>query len=86
MTLRRLTVALVALFFGLGAAPGGRATAASSGSLVDAIRRNDLPAVRQASRSEATRELDETGTTPLMYAALCATPDILRALIDGGHG
>ena len=86
MTRRLLTGPVVAVSLALLVAPCTRVKAAGTGSLMDAIRRNDVLTVRHSNRDEVTREIDETGTTPLMYAALCATSDIIRALIDRGAG
>ena len=83
MTLRRnTTTACSALLFTAMVRPCIAAT--GTGSLVDAIRWNDVATVRQVSSTEAVRPLDETGTTPLMYAAVCGTPDVIRVLIRHG--
>ena len=65
MTLSRVTAFLAAVSLALVMAPCSPMKADGTGALVDAIRRNDVPAVRRSSRDEATREIDETGTTPL---------------------
>ncbi|MEO8076201.1 MAG: ankyrin repeat domain-containing protein [Acidobacteriota bacterium] len=85
MPYRARTVVRKALLLALAGAQWNPAIAATTtGSLVDAIRRNDLAVARRVSGTEVVRELDETGTTPLMYAALCGTPDVLRVLIERG--
>jgi ankyrin repeat protein len=59
--------------------------AATTDSLVDAIRRNDVAAVKRTLGSTETAQfIDDTETTPLMYAALCASPDVIRILTDHG--
>jgi ankyrin repeat protein len=53
--------------------------------LINAIRQNDVAAVRSALTSERVELIaDDTGTTPLMYAALVGGPEVIRLLIDHG--
>jgi ankyrin repeat protein len=86
MPLRPKTVAVgtLLLAFVAGLCDPVIVVATTTGTLVDAIRRNDLARVRRVSSAEAVQALDETGTTPLMYAALCGTPEIIRVLADHG--
>lgn len=58
--------------------------APTTDALVEAIRRNDVAAVKRVADADAIRSLDETDTTPLMYAALCGTPDVIRVLVNHG--
>src|SRR5215475_3137832 len=68
----------------LAAAVSGHRLSASS-TLVDAIRRNDLAQVKSLVEAGAdVKTADDTGATPLMYAALYARPDCLKLLIDHG--
>jgi ankyrin repeat protein len=82
MTRTHMTTVWKAVLFTAIAGPCRANT--GDGSLVDAIRRNDVAAVSQVSGTDAARALDETGTTPLMYAALCGTPDVVRILTTRG--
>ena len=82
MPLRLSAIAWNALLLTVVAGPCIAAT--TTGSLIDAIRRNDVAAVRRVSSTEAVRALDETGTTPLMYAALVGTPEVIRVLANHG--
>jgi ankyrin repeat protein len=62
-----------------------RSLAASEGSLITAIRSNDVTAVRSAlGKGHVELIADNTGTTPLMYAALVGGPQIIRLLLDHG--
>jgi ankyrin repeat protein len=62
-----------------------RSLAAPENSLINAIRQNDVAAVRSALSSGHVELIaDDTGTTPLMYAALVGGPPIIRLLIDHG--
>jgi ankyrin repeat protein len=62
-----------------------RSFAAPDTSLINAIRQNDVDAVRRAlSSGRAELIVDDTGTTLLMYAALVAGPEIIRLLVDHG--
>jgi ankyrin repeat protein len=56
----------------------------ASGSLFDAIRRDDPAAVAALARDPALNAADESGTTPLMYAVLYARPDVVALLLDRG--
>ncbi len=62
---------------------GQRVTASST--LFDAIRQGDVTEVKALVTAGAdVKGADDTGATPLMYAALYAGPDCLRLLIDHG--
>lgn len=62
-----------------------RSFAAPESSLINAIRQNDVAAVRHAlSGGRVELIADDMGTTPLMYAALVGGPDVIRLLIDRG--
>jgi uncharacterized protein len=62
-----------------------RSLAAPESSLITAIRQNDVAAVSSAlSGGRVELSADDTGTTPLMYAALVGSPQIIRLLIDHG--
>jgi ankyrin repeat protein len=62
-----------------------RSLAAPESSLINAIRQNDVAAVRSALTSGRVELVaDDTGTTLLMYAALVAGPEIIRLLVDHG--
>jgi len=62
-----------------------RSLAAPESSLINAIRQNDVAAVRRALSSGHVQLIaDDTGTTPLMYAALVGGPEIIRLLVDHG--
>jgi ankyrin repeat protein len=53
--------------------------------LFDAVRRNDVTAVSALiAKGADVKATDESGATPLMYAALYAGPECLTALIDHG--
>ena len=57
----------------------------ASGSLFEAIRRNDVVSVKAMIAADADVAVaDDTGATPLMYAALYMGPVCLQALIDRG--
>ena len=77
----RFALAAAMLVSALASAP----RAASGTSLYDAVRRNDVTAATTLMAQGAdVKSADETGATPLMYAALYAGPEILAALIDHG--
>src|SRR5262252_1427820 len=58
---------------------------AATGSLFEAIRSNDIAAVKALVAGGAdVKSPDDTGGTPLMYAALYAGPECLALLIDHG--
>jgi len=50
----------------------------------DAIRRNDLPALRALIKSGSIDARDKRGGTPLMYAAAYGSMDAVRALLAAG--
>jgi ankyrin repeat protein len=56
----------------------------ASGSLFDAIRRDDPSAVAAAANGPALDTVDDSGTTPLMYAVLYARPEVVALLLDRG--
>jgi ankyrin repeat protein len=57
----------------------------ATGSLFEAIRSNDIAAVRPLVAEGAdVNARDDTGATPLMYAALYVGPEFLTLLIDHG--
>jgi ankyrin repeat protein len=61
------------------------APAWAGGTLFDAIRRDDVAAVKAMTAAGAdVNAADETGATPLMYAAIYASPECMQALIDKG--
>src|SRR5262245_15052047 len=57
---------------------------AAGGSLFEALRRNDVAAVKALAGNADVNEVDATGATPLMYAAFYSGPDAIRALLDQG--
>lgn len=64
---------------------GSPVSAGASGSLFDALRRDDTAALAAAVTVAAdVNTPDETGTTPLMYAVLYARPAIVELLLDRG--
>jgi ankyrin repeat protein len=72
-----------AVLLAVAIADGQRASA--SGTLFDAIRRADMAEVNALVTGGAdVKAADQTGATPLMYAALYAGPDCLKLLIDHG--
>ena len=80
-TLLRRSFALI-LWAGLGMTT--RPTTAT-GSLFETIRSSDLAAVKALVADGANvKASDDTGATPLMYAALYAGPEFLTLLIDHG--
>ncbi len=80
----RLPRILAVLLFATLAAPI-RSVAGPESSLTNAIRQNDVDAVRRAlSSGRAELTVDDTGTTLLMYAALVGNPEIIRLLVDHG--
>lgn len=80
-TLIRLSFALTVLA-GIGMS-NGRAIA--TGSFFEAIRSNDLAAVKALVADGAkVKASDDTGATSLMYAALYAGPEVVTWLIDNG--
>src|SRR5215471_15730182 len=63
----------------------GGGPVSASGSLIEALRNNDLNAIKAAVASGAqVNAPDDTGATPLMYAALYGTPETLKVLLDKG--
>src|SRR5262249_1417377 len=67
------------------AAVGSGPRLSASSTLFDVIRHNDQAQVRSLVDAGAdVKAPDETGATPLMYAALYAGPDCLKVLIDHG--
>src|SRR5579862_975007 len=60
----------------------GDATAAKQ--YFEAIRSNDLEAVRQLIAKSGTGVADDLGNRPLMYAALDGTPECFKLLILAG--
>ena len=80
----RLLRVLGAAVLVAGAIANGQRISASS-TLFDAIRRADMAAVTALVAAGAdVKTADESGATPLMYAALYAGPDCLKLLIDHG--
>ena len=76
-------VLAAAVLVAVAVADGQRISASST--LFDAIRRADMAAVTALVGTGANvKTADETGATPLMYAALYAGPDCLKLLIDHG--
>jgi ankyrin repeat protein len=60
-------------------------SSAPDSGLVDAIRRNDAAAVTKLAASSTNLNAhDDTGATPLMYAALYASADVMKILIAHG--
>ena len=86
MALKRFVVAWSALLVTVVAGSSRAVLGAvpSTAAIVDAIRRNDVAAVKGLANADATRALDESDATPLMYAALCGTPETIRLLVDHG--
>src|SRR5579872_108537 len=70
----RLTLALV---IGLG----GAAAQDPSESFYQAIRNNDLPALRSLLKTEDVNTKDKHGTTPLMMAAAYGSIDAMNLLV-----
>ena len=67
----------------LTAALGSSPRLSASSPLFDAIRRNDPALVKTLVEAGAdVKTADDTGATPLMYAALYAGPECLKLLID----
>ena len=67
------------------AAVGSGPRLSASSTLFDAIRHDDQAQVKSLVDAGAdVKAPDETGATPLMYAALYAGPDCLKLLIDHG--
>ena len=51
--------------------------------IFDAVRRNDIPSINRILSAGTDISIkDEFGDTPLMYAALHATPEVVRGLLD----
>src|SRR6186713_974283 len=66
-------------------AMSGSPVRADGGSLRDVIRRNDVSAATlMIGRGADVKAADETGATPLMFAAFYAGPDIIGALLEKG--
>lgn len=56
-------------------------------SFRDQIRAGDVPAVRvRLTAASSPDQADETGATPLMYAAAVGSIDTMRTLLDAGAG
>lgn len=53
-------------------------------TLLEAIRRDDASTVQAFIKSAARDVRDESGATPLMYAALYASPATMRLVLDAG--
>ena len=69
----------------LAVAAGDSQRLSASSTLFDAIRRADLAEVKALVTAGAdVKAADDTGATPLMYAALYAGPECLKLLIDHG--
>ena len=69
----------------LGMMLAGGQRASAGGTLFEAIRNDDVNAVRSVIGQGAdVKAPDDTGATPLMYAALYAGPECLQALLDRG--
>ena len=55
-----------------------------AGQYYDAIRRNDLAALRTLLKSGNVNARDERGSTPLMYAAANGSAEAMRAILAAG--
>ena len=57
----------------------------ADGALLEAIRRDDASRVRELIASgDARNERDESGASPLMYAALFASVSTMQLVLDSG--
>ncbi len=60
-------------------------SSAADSALLEALRRDDAPAVRESIKGGDLRNVrDESGATALMYAALYASPATLQLVLDSG--
>lgn len=81
--MRKIVCGVCLIVSGLGRAASVGLSA--NGSLVEAIRHDDVAAVRALVTSgEDVKTPDESGATPLMYAALYSSPDSLSVLVNAG--